>query len=170
MNIIRMFNRAFGDIAPETYDYVSDALKSEIDAWNQRIYKTVNNGVYKAGFATTQTAYEEAVYPLFTTLDAIESQLSKSDYLLGERPLEADWRLFPTLVRFDVAYYGAFKCNLRKISDYPNLSSFTRRLYQIPGIAFSVKFDVYRKGYYSPSQQRNPSGIVPVMPNIGFSD
>lgn len=168
-DIIRMFNRAFVDIAPKTADYVSESLKSEIDVWNQRIYDTVNNGVYKAGFATTQEAYEKAVYPLFTTFDAIEKQLSKTNYLLGDRPLETDWRLFPTLIRFDVAYYGAFKCNLKRLIDYPNLWSYTRRLYQTPGVAETVKFDVYRKGYYSPSQLRNPLGIIPVMPDLDFS-
>ena len=168
-DIIRMFNRAFVDIAPETSDYVPKSLKSEIDAWNQHIYDTVNNGVYKAGFATTQEAYEKAVYPLFATLDAIEEQLSKYCYLISDRPLETDWRLFPTLMRFDVAYYGAFKCNLKRLIDYPKLWTYTRKLYQTPGIAETVKLDIYRKGYYSPSQLRNPFGIVPVMPKLNFT-
>ncbi|MEY2831050.1 MAG: hypothetical protein RLZZ574_308 [Cyanobacteriota bacterium] len=164
-DIIRMFNRAFVDIAPKTPDYVPEFLKSEIDTWNQRIYSAVNNGVYKAGFATTQEAYEKAVYPLFATFDAIEEQLSKSCYLIGDQPLEADWRLFPTLVRFDVAYYGAFKCNLKKLIDYPNLWSYTRRLYLFSGISETVKLDIYRKGYYAPSQLRNPFGILPIIPS-----
>lgn len=168
-DIIRMFNRAFGDIAPDTPDYVPESLKTEIDAWNQLIYHTVNNGVYKAGFATTQAAYERAFYSLFATLDEIETQLNKTDYLIGSSPLEPDWRLFPTLVRFDVAYYGAFKCNLKRLIDYPKLWSYTRKLYQTPGIAETVKLDIYRKGYYSPSQLRNPFGIIPIMPDINFS-
>jgi len=167
-DIIRMFNSAFVDIAPKTTDYVPESLKFEIDAWNQRIYDTVNNGVYKAGFATTQEAYEKAFASLFVTLDVIEEQLSQFDYLVGDRPSETDWRLFPTLIRFDIAYYGAFKCNLKRLIDYPNLWSYTRKLYQVPGIAETVKFDVYRKGYYSPSQLRNPFGIIPIMPNIDF--
>lgn len=168
-DIIRMLNAAFSEIAPGTPDYVPADLRPQIAAWNARIYETVNNGVYKAGFATTQEAYEEAFFPLFETLDAIDQQLGQTRYLLGDRQTEADWRLFPTLVRFDTAYYGAFKCNLRRLVDYPNLWPYARELYQVPGIAETVNFETYRRGYYSPSKLRNPFGIVPVPPDVDFS-
>ena len=167
-DIIRMFNSAFSALTPATPDYRPAALVSEIDAWNSRIYNTVNNGVYKAGFATVQEAYEVAATSVFETLDAIEQQLSKTRYLLGEEPTEADWRLFPTLVRFDVGYYSAFKCNLKRLIDYPNLWAYARDLYQTPGIAQTVKFDIYRKGYHSASPLRNPHGIVPLGPTIDW--
>ncbi|MEM9452207.1 MAG: glutathione S-transferase family protein [Cyanobacteria bacterium P01_E01_bin.6] len=167
-DIIRMFNSAFKDVAPTTPDYRPAALHAEIDAWNQRIYETVNNGVYRAGFASTQAAYENAAIAVFDTLDAIEHQLGKTRYLTGDTLTEADWQLFPTLVRFDVAYYSAFKCNLKRLIDYPNLWGYARELYQMPGIAQTVRFDVYRKGYHSPSAQRNPHGIVPLGPFIDW--
>lgn len=168
-DIIRMLNQAFHTIAPDTPDYRPPTLVTEIDSWNQHIYATVNNGVYKAGFASTQAAYEEAVLSVFETLDAIEHQLSQTRYLTGEVLTEADWRLFPTLVRFDVAYYSAFKCNLRRIVDYPNLWNYARELYQMPGIAETVKFDIYRRGYHSTSPLRNPQGIVPLGPRVDWS-
>jgi len=169
-DIIRMFNDAFVDIASETPDYVPTELRPQIDAWNSRIYTMVNNGVYKAGFATTQAAYEEAVIPLFETLDILDNQLNCNRYLMGDRQTEADWRLFPTLIRFDTAYYGAFKCNLRRLTDYPNLWPYVRELYQVPGIAETVNFEIYRRGYYSLNKLRNPLGIVPVLPDIDFSE
>ena len=163
-DIIRMFNSAFNDMTPETPDYLPAERQAEIDAWNNRIYKTVNNGVYRAGFATRQAVYEEAAFSVFATLDTIEHQLRKTRYLLGDILTEADWRLFPTLVRFDVAYYSAFKCNLKRLIDYPNLWAYARELYQMPDIAKTVRFDVYRRGYHSASPQRNPYGIVPLGP------
>ena len=167
-DIIRMFNHAFINLAADTLDYYPTELWTDIEAWNVRIYETVNNGVYKAGFAATQQTYEDAAIAVFNTLDAIEHQLSKTRYLLGDILTEADWRLFPTLVRFDVAYYSAFKCNLRRLIDYPNLWGYARELYQMPGIAETVRFDVYRKGYHSISPLRNPYGIIPSGPEIDW--
>lgn len=168
--IIRMFNSAFGDVARTTQDYVPHDLTNQIDEWNERIYNGVNNGVYRAGFSRTQEAYDEAVVEVFKTLDAIEAQLARTPYLCGDKITEADWRLFPTLARFDVAYYGAFKCNVRRLSDYPNLWPYARRLYQTPGIADTVKLDIYKQGYYSPSPVRNPLGIVPAGPIVDFQE
>ena len=169
-DIIRMFDRAFKDIAPSTQDYYPTELAEEIDAWNQLIHETVNDGVYRAGFATDQAAYEEAVTAVFDTLEVIEDRLGRTRYLLGETLAEADWRLFPTLVRFDVAYYSAFKCNLKRLIDYPNLWGYARELYQMPNIAQTVKFDIYRRGYHSASISRNPYGIVPVGPRINWDE
>ncbi len=169
-DIIRMFNGAFQGIAGDDTDYRPPGLIAEIDALNETIYSTVNNGVYRAGFARTQEAYEEAATALFATLDDLERRLSKTRYLLGDRPTEADWRLFPTLARFDVAYYGAFKCNLRRLIDYPNLWPYARELYQWPGIADTVDLEIYKRGYFSPSALRNPHGIVPKGPAIDFSE
>ena len=167
--IIRMLNTAFADMAAETIDYYPAAQRAEIDALNERIYATVNNGVYRAGFARSQSAYEEAVAVLFETLDMLDDRLATRRYLLGGRQTEADWRLFPTLARFDVAYVGAFKCNLRSIADYANLWPYARDLYQTPGVAETVRHDIYKQGYYSQSALRNPSGIVPMGPEIDFS-
>ncbi|CAH2602203.1 glutathionyl-hydroquinone reductase YqjG [Rhodovastum atsumiense] len=167
-DIIRMFNRAFDGIGARAGDYYPEALREEIDALNARIYATVNNGVYKAGFATTQAAYEEAVRPLFETLDWLEQHLAQRRYLCGERQTEADWRLFTTLLRFDAVYVGHFKCNIRRLADYPNLWSYTRELYQTPGIRETVDF-VHIKGHYYQSHVTiNPTGIVPVGPEIDF--
>jgi putative glutathione S-transferase len=153
--IIRMFNAAFdGD------------LRSEIDDLNARIYETVNNGVYKAGFATSQGAYEEAVYPLFATLDWLDDRLASQRYLSGDRQTEADWRLFTTLVRFDPVYVGHFKCNIRRIADYPNLSGYLRDLYQIPGVASTVNMRHIKGHYYGSHRSINPTGIVPVGPEF----
>ncbi|MYA88404.1 MAG: glutathione S-transferase family protein, partial [Boseongicola sp. SB0662_bin_57] len=146
--IIRMFNAAFDDLGAKPGDYCPDSLTPEINAINDRIYSTVNNGVYKAGFATTQDAYEEAVVPLFETLDWLEVRLDSRRYLMGAATTEADWRLFPTLVRFDPVYFGHFKCNLRRIADYPNLSGYVRDLYQHPGVAETVP------GFHSEVQQQ----------------
>lgn len=140
-----------------------------ITRWNDLIYPTLNNGVYRAGFARTQGAYDKAVAEVFATLDQIENQVAQTRYLTGPALSEADIRLFPTLARFDVAYHSAFKCNLRRLIDYPNLWAYARDIYQTPGVAETVKFDVYRKGYHSPSELRNPLGIVPVGPQNDWS-
>jgi len=144
-------------------------LRAQIDAWNDRIYTTVNNGVYRAGFARSQAAYDTAVVQVFDTLDTIEATLQGQDWLTGDSFTEADLRLFPTLARFDVAYHNAFKCNLRRLSDYPNLWTYARRIYAMPGVADTVRFDVYKQGYFSPSELRNPLGIVPKGPVIDWS-
>ena len=167
--IIRMFNSAFAAFTDVGHDYYPSALRAEIEALNARVYKTLNDGVYQAGFARTQEAYEEAVVEVFATLDGLERRLGERRYLLGDMLTEADWRLFPTLVRFDSAYHGAFKCNLRRIVDYPNLWGYTRELYQMPGIAETVDIAAYKQGYYSPSPQRNPLGIVPMGPLVDFA-
>ncbi len=166
--IIRMFNNAFDDIGAREGDYYPQALAAEIDAINARVYDTVNNGVYKAGFATTQEAYEEAVYPLFETLDWLDARLSERRYLLGDAVTEADWRLFTTLIRFDAVYVGHFKCNLRRIADYPHLSGYLRELYQWPGVAETVHFDHIKKHYYGSHKTVNPSGIVPAGPVLNL--
>mgnify|MGYP001802654545 CR=1 FL=1 len=145
------------------------AERTEIAAWNARIYATVNNGVYRAGFARTQAAYDTAVAELFQTLDAIEAHLSDREWLVGERFTEADLRLFPTLARFDVAYHYAFKCNIRRLPDYPALWTYARRIYAMPGVADTVDFDIYKQGYFSPSELRNPLGIVPAGPAVDWS-
>lgn len=162
--IIRMFNTAFDGIGARTGDYYPEALRPDIDTLNARIYETVNNGVYKAGFATTQAAYEEAVIPLFETLDVLEQRLSQRRYLTGATITEADWRLFTTLIRFDPVYVGHFKCNLRRIADYPNLSAYMRDLYQQPGIAATVNMAHIKDHYYGSHETVNPSGIVPAGP------
>ena len=167
--IIRMFNGAFAGIANDATDHYPPAHRAEIDSWNAIIYETVNNGVYRAGFARTQEAYERAFDALFATFERIEARLSTQRYLCGERPTEADWRLFPTLARFDSAYHGAFKCNLHRLVDYANLWPYTRDLYQIPGIAETVDVDIYKRGYYSMSGARSPLGIVPKGPAIDFT-
>jgi putative glutathione S-transferase len=164
--IIRMFNSAFDRFTDVRDDYYLPALRGEIDAINERVYKHVNNGVYRAGFATTQEAYEEAFRDLFAALDEIERQLSRQRYLAGERLTEADWRLFTTLVRFDPVYVGHFKCNLRRIADYPNLSNYLRELYQVPGIAETVNFAHIKRHYYMSHPQINPTRIVPLGPEI----
>ena len=162
--IIRMLNSAFDGVGAAEGDYYPAALREEIDAVNARVYDTVNNGVYKAGFATSQEAYEEAAIPLFGSLDWLEERLSSQRYLLGERLTEADWRLFTTLVRFDPVYVGHFKCNLRRIADYPALSAYLRDLYQHPGIAETVDFEHIKRHYYESHESVNPTGIVPVGP------
>ncbi|MEM7270290.1 MAG: glutathione S-transferase C-terminal domain-containing protein [Pseudomonadota bacterium] len=139
-----------------------------IDRWNDLIYPALNNGVYRTGFAETQAAYDEAVREVFAALDAIEAQLAETRFLTGDAITEADVRLFPTLARFDVAYHSAFKCNLRRLIDYPNIWGYARDLYQQPGVAETVDFDVYRRGYHSPSEKRNPLGIVPIGPQLDW--
>ena len=167
-DIIRMFNSAFNDITGNRADFYPADLRSEIDPWNALVYETVNNGVYRAGFARTQESYETAVGDVFSTLDKLEAHLSKHRFLAGEWLTEADVRLFVTLVRFDAAYHGAFKCNIRRIADYPALSGYLREIYQWPGIADTVKIDAIKKGYYSIAFI-NPTGIVPVGPVQDFT-
>jgi glutathionyl-hydroquinone reductase len=166
--IIRMFNSAFDDLGAVASDYYLEALRDEIDRLNELIYHTVNNGVYKSGFATTQQAYEEAVHPLFETLDYLEELLSTRRYLTGDRVTEADWRLFTTLVRFDPVYVGHFKCSKKRIVDYPNLWAYTRELYQMPKIAATVNFNHIKRHYYQSHESINPTGIVPVGPQLNF--
>lgn len=162
--IIRMMNSAFDALGAAAGDYYPEDLRAEIDNLNARIYDSVNNGVYKAGFATTQSAYEEAVRPLFETLDFLDRHLASRRYLCGRRLTETDLRLFTTLVRFDPVYVGHFKCNLRRMADYPNLSGYLRDVYQIPGIAETVNM-VHIKGHYYESHKAiNPTGVVPVGP------
>lgn len=166
--IIRMFNTAFDDIGANYGDYYPSALRAEIDTLNQRIYNSVNNGVYKCGFATTQEAYEEALEPLFETLSWLNQKLQKQRYLMGEQITEADWRLFTTLVRFDAVYVGHFKCNLCRIVDYPHLWDYVRDLYQTANIAKTVNLIHIKNHYYQSHKTINPSGIVPVGPEIDF--
>jgi putative glutathione S-transferase len=158
--IIRMLNSAFDALTGNTADYCPKALRTEIDAINERIYNSVNNGVYRCGFARSQAAYEEAFDGLFSTLDWLEERLSRQRYLVGNQITEADWRLFPTLVRFDVAYFSLFKCNKKRIADYPSLSNYMRELYQVPGVAATVKPRYYVINYYSIAKL-NPTGIIP---------
>lgn len=167
--IIRMFNSAFNHITADEQDFYPAALAAEIDALNDVIFNNINNGVYKTGFARTQEAYEESVVKVFSTLDELEARLSTRRYLLGDKITEADWRLLPTLVRFDVGYFSAFKCNLRALRDYPHLSAYLKDLYDQPGIASTVDLDVYRAGYHSVSPLRNPHGIVPIGFESTFS-
>lgn len=167
--IIRMFNAAFDAVGALAGDYYPEALRERIDALNARIYDTVNNGVYKAGFATSQAAYEEAVAPLFASLDWLEGLLGEGRYLTGDRLTEADIRLFTTLIRFDAVYVGHFKCNIRRIADYPNLSGFVRDLYQTPGIAATVDMGHIKRHYYESHRGLNPTGVVPVGPWQDFA-
>jgi putative glutathione S-transferase len=168
--IIRMFNSAFDALTNVHTDYYPPAYRAQIDQLNELIYTTVNNGVYRAGFATAQDAYEEAARALFATLDELERRLSRQRYLAGPNLTEADWRLFPTLIRFDTVYYSHFKCNLRRISDYPNLSNYLRDLYQVPGVAETVSFEHIKKNYYGNQVKVNPTRIVPIGPAIDFTE
>ena len=162
--IIRMLNSAFDGIGARAGDFYPVALREEIDEINARIYSNVNNGVYKSGFATTQVAYEEAVVPLFETLDWLEQRLSKNRYLLGDVLTEADWRLFTTLIRFDPVYVGHFKCNTRRLEDYPKLWAYTRELYQYENVAETINMHHIKHHYYISHTTINPSGVVPVGP------
>lgn len=168
--IIRMFGSAFDGVGAKPGDYYPADKRGEIDAINARVYDTLNNGVYKAGFATTQSAYEEAVIPLFETLDWLEQRLSQTRFLLGESLTEADIRLFTTLVRFDPVYQGHFKCNLRRLIDYPNLWAYTRHIYQWPGLSRTVDFGHIKRHYYMSHRRINPSGIVPLGPLLDFDE
>ncbi len=164
-----MFNSAFDRVGAQPGDYYPQSLRSEIDALNERIYATVNNGVYRAGFAATQEAYEEAAGVLFETLDWLDGHLSARRYLTGVSITEADWRLFTTLVRFDPVYVGHFKCNLRRLADYANLSGYLRDLYQQPGIAATVRLDHIKAHYFRSHTSINPSGIVPLGPVVDYA-
>jgi len=166
--IIRMFNDAFDEAGARPGDYNPADLRDEIDVLNGRIYETVNDGVYKAGFATTQIAYEDALGKLFETLDWLEGTLAGRRYLCGDRMTEADIRLLATLLRFDLVYFSHFKCNLRRIADYPNLSGYTRDLYQMPGVAATFDAGHVKRHYYESHRTLNPGGIVPLGPAIGF--
>ncbi len=168
--VIRIMNTAFDGLGARPGDYYPPELRSEIDDVNQRVYDTVNNGVYKAGFATTQSAYEEAVGPLFDSLDWLEERLSRQRYLVGDRLTEADIRLLTTLLRFDIVYVGHFKCNRRRIVDYPNLWAYTRELYQRPEIGPTMHFDHAKRHYYESHRTLNPHGIVPVGPDIEWNE
>ena len=167
--IIRMFNNAFNGIGANSENFYPRELQQEIDKINARVYETLNNGVYKSGFATTQQAYEEAVGPLFATLDWLEERLSNHRFLMGHQITEADWRLFTTLVRFDPVYVGHFKCNLRRIADFTNLSGYVRDLYQQPGIAATVNMEHIKNHYYASHETINPSRVVPVGPHTDFT-
>jgi putative glutathione S-transferase len=166
--IIRMLNSAFEAFTNVHTDYYPAALRAEIDSLNEIIYPTVNNGVYRAGFATSQDAYEEAARGIFATFDELEQRLSRQRYLAGSEITEADWRLFTTLVRFDAVYFSHFKCNLRRVADYPNLWNYLRDLYQVPGVAATVSMEHIKRHYYGSQRQVNPTGIVPIGPLIDF--
>jgi glutathionyl-hydroquinone reductase len=166
--IIRMFNSAFDAFTDCGRDYYPAHLRAEIDAVNERVYKTLNNGVYRAGFATSQRAYDRAFDALFDTLDWLEARLGRQRYLAGDQITEADWRLFTTLVRFDAVYHGHFKCNRRRLIDYPNLWGFTRELYQVDGIADTVHLEQIKTHYYGSHRQLNPGGIIPRGPELDF--
>lgn len=166
--IIRMLNSAFNEFGDASLDFYPAELRSEIDALNDFIYPNINNGVYRAGFATSQDAYEEAYQNVFNALDKIEDILSKQRYLSGTRLTEADWRLFTTLIRFDPVYVGHFKCNKARIADYPNISNYVRELYQMPGISGTVNFTHIKNHYYMSHKTINPTGIVPSGPELNY--
>ncbi len=168
--IIRMFNSAFDELTSNTDDYWPEEMRDDIEEVNARIYDTINNGVYKSGFATTQTAYDEAVSALFETLDWLEKRLSFRRYLMGDRITEADWRLFPTLVRFDSVYHLHFKCNRSRIVDLPNLWAYTRELYQWPGVAETVNLDHIVRHYHYSHESINPHRIIPINPVIDWAE
>lgn len=167
-DIIRMFNSAFDALGASNYDFYPASLRNEIDAVNARVYETVNNGVYRAGFATAQDAYEEAYKALFDSLDWLEDRLSGQRYLVGNRLTEADWRLFTTLIRFDAVYFSHFKCNRQRLADFDALQAYLRDLYQIPGVAETVAIDEIKSHYYVSQRTVNPTGIVPVGPQLDF--
>ena len=166
--IIRMFNSAFNELTGNTLDFYPEPLRATIDALNERIYPAVNNGVYRAGFATSQQAYDSAFEDVFAELDHLEHHLGDHRYLVGEYLTEADVRLFTTLIRFDAVYYSHFKCNLRRIADYPNLSNWLREMYQWPGVAETVDFEHIKGHYYASHRTINPTGIVPKGPLQAF--
>tara|TARA_B110000090_G_scaffold108160_2_gene121174 strand:- start:7155 stop:8129 length:975 start_codon:yes stop_codon:yes gene_type:complete len=164
--IIRMFNIAFNDVTGNTGDLWPLHMHDDIEVVNARIYDTLNNGVYRCGFATTQAAYDEAVHPLFDTLDWIEERLGTKRYLLGDRLTEADWRLFTTLIRFDAVYHLHFKCNKKRIVDYPNLWAYTRELYQVEGVAETVNLNHIVRHYHYSHESINPNRIIPINPTL----
>jgi len=168
-DILRMLGSEFDAFGDASLDLYPEEHREEIDALNERIYTTVNNGVYRAGFATSQEAYEQAVLALFNALDELDERLASQRYLVaGVAPTEADWRLFTTLIRFDAVYYGHFKCNLRRIAEYPHLSGYLRDLYQHPGVAQTVNFDHIKRHYYVTHRSINPTGVVPVGPILNL--
>jgi glutathionyl-hydroquinone reductase len=167
-DIIRMFNSAFDGVGASEGDYAPEALRDQIDAVNARVYDGLNNGVYKAGFAERQSAYDEAVAGVFDTLDWLELRLSEHPWLCGDVLTEADWRLFTTLLRFDLVYHGHFKCNLRRLVDYPALWAYTRRLYAHPAVAPTIDVDHIKRHYYQSHRHINPTGIVPMGPAVSF--
>jgi len=169
-DLLRMFNSEFNDFATSAEDFYPAGLRGEIDRINKRIYERVNNGVYLAGFATAQRSYERAAKRLFDTLDELDALLASQRYLLGQRMTEPDWRLFPTLIRFDAVYHGHFKCNLRRIVDYPNLGPYLRDLYQQDGIAETVNFDHIKRHYYMTHGEINPTRIVPIGPALDLNE
>ena len=167
--IIRMFNTAFNGLTGNEKDYYPAALRGEIDAINERVYDSINNGVYRSGFATTQEAYEEAYYKLFDALDWVEQLLTRQRYLAGDALTEADWRLFTTLIRFDAVYHGHFKTNRQRIADYPAMSNYLRELYQQPGVAETVNFTHIKQHYYGSHRTINPTQVVPLGPRQDFT-
>ncbi|MDG1801992.1 MAG: glutathione S-transferase family protein [Paracoccaceae bacterium] len=168
--IIRMFNSAFDVITGNTQDYWPETMRDAIEEVNTRVYSDVNNGVYKSGFATTQTAYDDAVGKLFATLDWLDTRLADQRYLMGARLTEADWRLFPTLMRFDPVYHLHFKCNAKRIIDYPNLWAYTRDLYQTPGVAATVNMNHIVRHYHYSHETINPHRIIPINPDLDFDE
>jgi putative glutathione S-transferase len=166
--IIRMFNSAFNHLTGNTSDYHPEPLYPLIETLNDRIYSSINNGVYRAGFATTQHAYEEAYHALFESLDWVEGLLQRQRYMAGDQLTEVDWRLFTTLIRFDAVYYGHFKTNRNRIADYPAMSAYVRELYQIPGIAETISFEHIKTHYYASHRTINPTGIIPAGPVQNF--
>jgi glutathionyl-hydroquinone reductase len=167
--IIRMLNSEFDEFGNPTLDLYPDVLRSAIDETNTLVYDAINNGVYRCGFARTQQAYEESFRKLFAALDNLEQRLGRQRYLVGDRFTEADLRLFPTLVRFDAVYYSHFKCNLRRLADYHNLSNYMREIYQMPGVAETVDLPGIKLGYYGGMRNLNPSGIIPLGPELDFA-
>ncbi|MBM7643029.1 glutathione S-transferase family protein [Streptococcus loxodontisalivarius] len=167
--IMRMLNTAFDHITENSHDFYPEKWQSQIDEINDFIYPNINNGVYKAGFATSQEVYQEEVSKLFAALDQLEERLEKQDYLVGNQLTEADIRLFTTLVRFDAVYYGHFKCNLRRLTDYPNLWHYTKTIYNLPGIADTVNFDHIKQHYYGSHKTINPNGIIPLGPDLDWT-
>ena len=165
-DLLRMLNSEFSEFATNDYDFYPPDLADEIDTINQQVYERVNNGVYRAGFATRQGPYESAAKRLFETLDELDARLATRRYLLGSRMTEADWRLFPTLIRFDAVYHGHFKCNVRRIVDYPNLWPYLRDLYQHDGVAETVNFDHIKRHYYMTHERINPTRVVPIGPAL----
>ncbi len=166
--IIRMLNSAFDDLTESDLDFYPEPLRGAIDTVNEAVYARINNGVYRTGFASSQEAYEEAFTALFQMLDELDDRLASQRYLVGNRLTEADWRLFTTLIRFDAVYYGHFKCNLRRISDYAHLSGYVRDLYQVPGVKETVDFKQIKRHYYYSHQSINPTRIVPLGPILDF--
>ncbi|AWF82671.1 glutathione-dependent reductase [Microbulbifer sp. A4B17] len=167
--IIRMFNSAFNKITGDTQDFFPEEKRRDIESINQLVYENINNGVYRCGFATTQSAYEDAYQNLFNTLDKVEEILGKQRYLVGDKITEADWRIFTTLIRFDSVYHGHFKCNKKRLEDYPNLRNYVRELYQWPQVAETVNFHHIKRHYHFSHKSINPTQIVPVGPAIDYN-